>query len=425
MEWQDRTDSLGTTGTLVVWSKLEHHRLSWRGAGATLRHTAHLVGRIYRKYLDAGTVTIRLTNVLGSQVTSTELVRPNDPLYLMQQSQTPAPFSASPMFQRWGAGDEEFVINYAGAEHRVIVRMSWARPETVPEGRGDRGREQYGKHAAKNLGVSVLRGDRELELDAAWANVYDPVHRWWGIEVEFPPALDEIFGVINNKQTATVLAQLAKFDIEEEKEGHESTTDFLDRLKEENDPRFLLIPIAEHIRTQIKLIEKKLQDQTKGRRSKTSRYEEPGVADRASKKFKQRAAEGHETEFDRKSFGESERDSLADNLHRDKSYPEDVARQIADAALKRGRRVEIVTQAMDSFAFFRVEHQQGGITLVVLNTNHPFYEKLIATLHPNVGEESDLELLERIGAASDTLELLFSGVGPIRNGGTSQEGGPL
>jgi len=38
-----------------------------------------------------------------------------------------------------------------------------------------------------------VRAGRELDLDQAWVIKYDPVERWWGVEVEFPPALDEQF----------------------------------------------------------------------------------------------------------------------------------------------------------------------------------------------------------------------------------------
>jgi hypothetical protein len=63
---------------------------------------------------------------------------------------------------------------------------------------------------------------------------------------------------------------------------------------------------------------------------------------------------------------------------------------------------------MDTYAFFSVEHYQGGLTAIVFNTNHPFYGQLIETLRPEIGEESDAELLQRINRAADTLELLFA-----------------
>ena len=70
---------------------------------------------------------------------------------------------------------------------RFWVRMSFARRETLPEDGTARGNKEYGKHAAKNIGVSIVRAGRELDLDDSWARGYEPTERWWGAEVEFPP----------------------------------------------------------------------------------------------------------------------------------------------------------------------------------------------------------------------------------------------
>ena len=126
------------------------------------------------------------------------------------------------MFQTWGEEDEVFEIDYDGAKHEVLVRMSWARSETVPEDLTDRGAKPYGKHAAKNVGVSIVREGRELDLDTGWTNSYDPTERWWGVEVEFPSTLDEIFGVTNNKQSATIFSHMAQFDWQSEASSGES-----------------------------------------------------------------------------------------------------------------------------------------------------------------------------------------------------------
>ena len=105
------------------------------------------------------------------------------------------------MFQKWGDEDETFTVELDGVKNDVTVRMSWARPETVPNA-GDRGSQPYGKHANKNTGVSIVREGRELDLDRGWTISYEPTERWWGIEVNFPSALDEIFGspIINKAQ---------------------------------------------------------------------------------------------------------------------------------------------------------------------------------------------------------------------------------
>ena len=409
-EWRERSEIIETTGTLILWTKFDDHRLSWRGARATLRNTESLVGRMYRKFIDGGLLTIHLLALVDEDTEPTfdEHVRVNDPLYLMRNSSTPAPFDSKPMFQPWGEEDEEFSIDYGGITHDIVVRMSWARPETVPQDKSDRGAKPYGKHAAKNIGLSIVREGRELILDPSWTNSYDPTERWWGVEVEFPSTLDEVFGVTNTKQDATIFSQMAQFDWRAEANPGESLYEFRHRIQTEGDPRALLLPIVDHIRQQISEIRKRLKKQTAGRRPKPERHDKPTVEDLATTKFRERAKQGHPTDADRTEFTDKDRKSFEEDLRDDMHYPGNVAEQIANATLKRKRKVVFLTKAMEGYAFFNVEIKQGGLTAIVFNTNHPFYEPLMESLEPKVGDESDADLIDRIHKAADTLELVFA-----------------
>jgi len=409
--WRRRSQAVSTTGTLILWTNFDDHRLTWRGAPATLRNTEFIVGRMYRKFIDSGKLKIRLLALLDDQSTYDESVRVNDPLYLMKNSSTSPPFDKEPMFQLWGEEGvgEDFEITYDGKVHHVTVRMSWARPETVTADRSDRGAQPYGKHAAKNSGVSIVREGRELDLDPAWTNSYDPTERWWGVEVEFPSTLDEVFGVTNTKQSATIFSNMAQFDWKSEADPGESHSEFRARLQQDGDPRALLLPIAEHIDQQIKQARIRLKRQTAGRRSTEERHDQPTAEDLATSKFKERAEQGHETAADREEFTEDDAKSFEEDLKSDKQYRKDVAEEIAKATLSRKRRVVFVTKAMEGYAFFNVEHKQGGLTVIVFNTNHPFYDQLMESLEPKIGEEdTDSDLLDRIHRAADTLELLFA-----------------
>ena len=408
-EWRKYSQSIGTTGTLILWSKFDEYRLTWKGASATLKNTATIVGRMYRKFINDGRISIRLLALLNDQSTYDEKVRVNDPLYLMPDSSTPHPFDQEAMFQSWGDEDEVFSIDYGEQTHDVIVRMSWAKSETVPDDKSDRGANSYGKHAAKNIGLSIVREGRELDLDPAWTNSYDPTERWWGIEVEFPSTLDEVFGVTNTKQSATVFSHMAQFDWKSEANTDESYSEFKERLKQDSDPRSLLLPIVEHIRQQIQAARIRLKKQTSGRRNKNDRHDEPAAEDLATTKFKERAEQGHETEADSKEFTEEDCKIFAEDLKSDKDYPDNVAEKIANATLNRKRKVAFLTKAMEGYAFFNVEHKHGGLTAIVFNTEHPFYDQLLASLEPDIGEaETDSDLLDRIHKAADTLELLFA-----------------
>lgn len=310
------------------------------------------------------------------------------------------------MFQPWGeTGEQPFDIEVNGETHRVTVRLSYATNATLPEHGGDRGHEPYGKHAAKNVGVSLMRARRELDLDTSWVN-NDLRERWWGAEIDFPPALDEVFGVTNNKQAANHFSDLASFYQSDERAEAE-WMELRDEWREEGDPRLQLIDIANYLQTQLTQIRNALRQQTAGRRGPgRKRHEEPGVEDRATQKFKERAESGHETEEDK---GEVDPDTKRTEVEKNlgsKGYSEYAAREIAEAVADRDRKVIFVQQSSDSTAFFHLEFL-AGVTEVVFNTNHPAYEQLVEALDPEILDESIDGLRIRIQGASDTLKMLL------------------
>lgn len=408
-EWRNIANNIGTSGTLVLWTNFDDHRLSWRGAQATLKNTESLIGRMYRKFINKGKLSIRLLALRNAEEMFEQFARVNDPLYLMPGSSTPSlPDDNKPMFQQWGEKDEDFLLEYNGRRHKIIVRMSWARPETVPADGSDRGAKAYGKHAAKNVGLSVVREGRELELNSAWANHYDPTERWWGIEVEFPSSLDEIFGVTNTKQEATIFSRMSQFDPNAEKDSDESEQEFVDRIKSDGDPRGILYPVTKHIRIQLQEVRKRLKDQTKGHRGRREGRRHELAEDVATRKFLERAKKGYSAKPDDEEFTEDDRKNFEDDLREDKAYPEDVAKSIADAAFRQKRKVVFVTKRAEGYAFFNVEYRQGGLTAIVFNNEHPLYKQLMESLDPDVSDESDVNLLNRVHKASDTLYLLFA-----------------
>ena len=410
-EWRSRGKSFGTTGTLVVWSNFEDERLTWKGAKVTLENIESLVGRIYRKFIYKGDLRIHLQALEGEKVLLDQDVRVNDPLYLMVPSSTSVPFNRRPMFQQWGEEDHVVEIDFRGTIHKVTVRASWAKLETVPNDGIDRGSKDYGKDAAKNIGVSVVRADREIDLDSSWAIGYDSRERWWGIEIDFPPDLDEVFGVTNNKQSATRLSHMVKFLDKDywktEAEPGEEYSEYKRRLKDEGDPRADLLSIVDYIRDQLKNIRNKLEDQTKGRRSGTKRHDEPSVEDRASTKFKERAATGHETASDREEFKEEYKNALITDLVTEKNYTESVAKVIADAVHQRQWKVIFIEASSEMDAFFSVE-QKPAVTEVVFNSSHPAHEDLLKVLDADTANATDRDLVDRIEHASKTLKMLFA-----------------
>ena len=408
VEWRERSSLFGTSGTLVLWSNFDDHRLQWRGAKAALENTERLIGRMYRKFIDSGELTIRLAAYHDGEAAFDAPTRVNDPLYLTPESATPSPFDKESMFQTWGEGDQEFSIEIDGEAHTVSIRISWAKEGTVTRGSSvDRGATTYGKHAARNVGVSVVRERRELELDKAWTIGYDPRERWWGVEVGFPSALDEIFGVTNNKQHANTFASMAQFDWKEEAEPGEQRSAFRDRMLANGDPRGLLFDIAEYIQNQLEEVRRRIIAQTKGKRSTQKRYDDPDVEDQATKRYRERAEGGHEAPSDAAGFSDKDEEQLQDELIENDHLSSEDAKNIVDAVVSRKRRVQFSTGYLDGHHFFSTK-QFGDLTKITFNTNHPIYKQLLEALDPETEDDTDADLLDRVHRASDTLKLLFA-----------------
>src|SRR3546814_12888174 len=80
-----RTDTIFPYTTLfrsIVWTQFDQHRLTWASARGTLHNTDILIGRIYRKFIDLGSIGIRLKSISDGEVHEKTAVA-NDPLYLM------------------------------------------------------------------------------------------------------------------------------------------------------------------------------------------------------------------------------------------------------------------------------------------------------------------------------------------------------
>lgn len=403
---------------MVVWSELD--RVTWRGGRKTLEHTATLCGRVYRKYLDGQhqhSIDIRLLHVMD-EGTAMNLVQeqsclPNDPLYLMASTSTPPPFSDSPMFRQYN--EHTWSIRVGDTTGDVHVRCSMARAEAIneemstiawPESYSNPGSSPWGKHAEKNKGVSIVRAKRELQMSLAWVNNYEPEERWWSVEVEFDPILDEVFGVVNNKQHAHTFVNGAGFDWNDAADG-ETRLEFLARLEEDGDPRFHLVEIWEWMDNQIKSMRrerKKIRKGTRPRHPQTQR----DIEDVATDVVKEQVAHGDKgvsDEAPKISIGEKRR-RLEDSM-RDHRVDLDIAADRAAEIADKGRRVLIQPGKLGpTTAFFDVE-SVGDVIQVWLNEAHPVYEHLIDVLRADEVEFTAEDLLSRLQKADFTLRMLL------------------
>lgn len=418
--WLEVADNASApSGTIVVWSQLD--RVRWSGGTKTLERTAELCGRIYRKFLTDKENPISINLVLASN-SSGDLWReehqvclPNDPLYLMTPSATPSPFQDRAMFELYN--ERTWAIPVGDLQGDIHVRCTMARADAINEAKSsipwpksyrNPGAAPWGKHADRNKGVSIVRARRELELSLAWVNNYEPEERWWSVEVEFDPILDEIFGVVNNKQHAHAFVGGAGANWEEMKDVDETHGAFRERLEETSDPRAHLLDIWTWIDEQIRRMRKERRKLREGTGTPRHPQTEEEIEDVATKVIKEQMEQGErgDTDLAPETSDEEKIQQIVESAKQVR-VGEKTAQEWAEEVVRSGRRVLLKSITLGHRdAFFDVESVNDVIE-VWLNDKHPVHEHLIEVVTTGEQEESLEELVKRLEKAAFTLRMLL------------------
>jgi len=424
--YKKTSKNFGKTGTLIVWSNLD--RILWKTADPLIKNSEFIIGRLYRKFIEKDKVSIRMVafnydNPKDIKIDKEAL--PNDPGYLMKKTSCPKPFDKTSMFEKDGETQEIF-IKYRGKEHKVKLTFSLAKLEArildtekssgwlvngkTPSSNVNPGSTDHGAHAKKNQGVSVVRANRELDLDDGWITQYDGTDRWWGVEISFPPGLDDIFGVTNNKQSASNFREIAQTEIKEILKNEQSYISFLHELEEDEDSKIELIRIAKIINDRLSNLRKRIDAQTANVRSeKNERHIRKDLLQNASTVITARANEGHTGTTDLQLSKESEAErkkEIKDVMNADGDVPASIIDQVIEEILKKGFRIEFEYGDVGNSNFFDVKLKAGTI-FIKLNISHPAYPNLIEVLDKDVdGANIDL-LKERLIKARDGMKLLL------------------
>ncbi len=227
------------SGTLVVWSEMD--QVDWRTSGNTMERVEEVVGRIYRYFLQRKELSIVMQsfNVDDGTESEARIVRPNDPLYLMSGTPPPHWPGGDPMFEPWGTG-KKFKFTVDGVDHEIDMVYSRVKPDVLTDqGYAVAGSTPHGRAAARNVGISVVREDRELMTLPPLNNAGDPRHRWYGCELRFGRGCDDLFGVDHSKQLA---ARLQAVHSSVQRGSRDRNTDVEeDRARIESDERVLLL----------------------------------------------------------------------------------------------------------------------------------------------------------------------------------------
>lgn len=410
--WLEQGANFEKTGTLVVWSELD--RFMWSKGQTLITHSELIIGRMYRKFLNDNSLKIDFTTINETRLfdgATHHFALPNDPLYLMEKTSCPEPYNNKPMFEpAFGIEnyEKEFNVTFNGETHPIYVRFSHATDE-ARDGINT-GAKPHGKHANSNLGISIIRAGRELDMDTTLVNSYDPVERWWGIEIEFPPALDELMGVTNNKQSARNFSDVLAIMDNLKKEQEKGTTllDIIEQYKEEGDPRTPLIEICDFINRQLVLIRKIIKNQNQGSRSTVTSIKNEKVEKQATEITNQRKELGF--------IGSSDADEIKPAEQRKEEITETLiasgvdnanAQIVAEHSVTHNSKYNFIENAFEGNAFFTVRTKGGAIN-IILNKDHPAFENLLEVLDEDCADNSTSRLKERLEKASSGIKLLLA-----------------
>lgn len=391
------------SGSLIIWSKLD--RLSWKTGKSIYRHCEHLVGRMYRNFISDDNIKIESITYRKSaddrlDVYDKETFKANDPMYLKKNTSLPVlpgSYKNEAFFEKM---DEEVIsveyIDENGEPKRDDVTITTSMVKKNISNRilkdtvGKLGGTTWGKHCSKNVGVSIVRANRELVLRDSFLTsaLRESKGRFIGIEVSFPPTLDSVFGVTNNKQDAI---RLIPYDMKTifTQAGFDSEQEYLRDLEENSDSLLQVLKVVAVIRKHVSVLTKALD--TINVEGKAIKGEEPkttseGAASKATQGSAHRETHGHKTSDELTK--ELKKEDVVDHLKKAGGMSDEEAEEKAERLILTGNRFLIEDVARDSEAFFDVSTSKG-LTLVLFNTNHVFYQKLVSKL-----DGDELEIMQ-------------------------------
>jgi len=420
-EWIEQAKDIGNSGTLVVWSELD--RLAWKKAESIFTNSDVLVGRMYRNWLSGkssagenkANITLTAFDQKSKENRGKWSFRPNDPLYLLEDN------SANPseeterviLFDTQGIVrvlkfkfEDKTTGEMVSADVKITCTMA---PRELRDSFGAKnaGLCDYGKHAKKNIGVSIMRAHRELTLSTAFSISKDPRHRWWGIEVEFGPEMDAILGVTNNKQNAENLISVAGKQWDDYSEEGETDVTVKMRFEEEDYESYVCIEIAHVVNNQIASMFKTIKATSKTPAKKKRHADSP--EQRGTGATKKRVEEtGKTTESDEESEDlskEQRMEKISKFLTEMKFDPDEINENLGDI-IDSGLKYSINHKYIDSDAFFSVD-SIGGALFITLNRKHSAYKELFDTLGKDMSDSTPQEMHQALLRANSSLMIML------------------
>jgi hypothetical protein len=350
--------------TVVVWSDLD--RLKWKNRQqATARFREHL-GITYAGWLDV----CRL-------VVDYQLVEPVDVLFTTpgyRYYDIPGYPKAEPQQSiRFEAEDAD------GAKHEVTVRFSYLSVDAHDAlvATGGKGAPKKVRQAIRKAynGVFVTRNGRFIEVAQPTELTWSVYARQVGMALDFPPELDELFGVTPDKQTIVFTDRVTAM-----LDGNGAFRAF----------RSLVDQVAKE-RSQ-----RKLERQVRATDPDGPRASEETIAKVVSKDVRRTRKMGEETKQEADENFQQRVKRLSDET----GVPEEQVREAQERLdAKKPYRLDFADLSEDMP--FYVPKMDGTQTVVEVNTDHPWYREVYMRLAENPEMRSALELMLFVLAACE------------------------
>lgn len=398
-------------GTLVIWKNTD--KIPFKRINTLLSKFEDSLGKVFRYYINNNT---NIYLIVDDASIGERKIKAIDPLFIMENTK----YNGNPS----EPGDykeeyndtifEKFIseltpdgemrvkvpfLNTVGQkkESEIIIKASVVKDIYYQKaanhlGVSLPGSTPIGKIVKDYEGISVLRALREVDFGSfdlyKQDTKYDPVNRWWGIEIQFNPELDEIFKVSNNKQHI----ELKNYALDES----ESTSDYLYSL--------LHAPISKLVEDMKKRNESLKQNSQKLKLSKTSNSTRPITPSLSTGVINSIEGQKNINTYSKKTLDSYEDKRLAfEEYHKQMNNRMNDELDVEQIKHLFENEVNIFYDTFDEDIFFKQETIAGKCHCTI-NQNHPFYKLVINKLH----EEKSLASIELFLAAivriSDELD---------------------
>jgi Histidine kinase-, DNA gyrase B-, and HSP90-like ATPase len=344
-----------THGTVVLWEKMD--RVKWSTTNGMRTNLLQHFGVMYRNYINQVQLKFDGTKI-----------EPLDPLFITpgaryfdfdeDRAQALEPTKIDVRSKKTG---EKVAINvrYALFPHGFFS-VDKSKAAT------DKNANPRFKVSNDFRGINICRMGRQIDVveHTPWAKLekFGNDDRYWGLEIDFPAALDEEFTIANSKQ------------------GVVMTDRIWDLLREAG------------VESALKLLRKGVKDAQLANKAKPETPNEPRQSERSmaeSTNFKRQKTDGDPVEREKKARENFEQ--FVKGKSRESGRPEEEVRSEAEAdAVKHPYKVEFADHP--GAPFYQVT-QRGGMKVLEINRSHRFFSDVYAASGADKLMRASLEVL--------------------------------